>query len=376
MRKHLFVLLFFIICSCKKEDIEIDISSKANVLKVIEAERGIQQLDAVSFCVVKGNEILWSDAIGNATRSGTATANTRFFIASISKTVTAVAIMQLAESNRLDLDADINIYLPFQIRNPHHPNVPITTRMLLNHSSSISDAFYYTFDFTCWNQDCTIPLGQYLQDFFDVNGQFYSNKNFHKYLPSSQSNYSNLGFALLGYIVERIANQPFDDYCEQNIFLPLGMQKTEWRLKNVPLSELAVPFSPTITPNEPYYTLPDYPAGGVITTPDDFSIFLRMFIKKGTFNGAQILRPQTIALMQQKTLSLVRGGLKFDMGLGMYYHQYKGKELYGHGGGDQGITTNMAYDIENEVGVLVFNNSTLKNLDLIVYSLYQFGTKQ
>lgn len=373
--KYAIFLVLILLFSCQKEEIVIDTSSKANVLKIIEAEKGLQNLHAVSFCVVKGNEVLWSDAIGNATETKSATTETRFFVASITKSVTAVAIMQLMEKNLLNLDADISIYLPFQVRNPKHPNVPITTRMLLNHSSSISDAFYSTFDFFCWNIDCPTPLGTFLNDFLNTSGKFYSSKTFYTYSPGTQGNYSNLGFALLGYIIERVSNQPFDEYCKQYIFLPLGMNQAELRLKNVPLSELATPFSATITPSKPYYTLPDYPAGGLITTPNELSIFLRMLINKGTFNSVKILDPQTIELMQKKTMPLTRGGLDFHLGLGMYYHNFKGKELYGHGGGDQGITTNMAYDIENGVGVIVFTNTTLANLDLMMYSLYKFGIK-
>lgn len=374
--KHTFTILLLFLFSCQKEEVVIDISSKANVRKIIKAEKELQNIRAVSYCVIKGNEILWSEAMGDASDTKLASNQTRFFIASITKSVTAVAVMQLVEKNLLDLDADINNYLPFQVKNPKYSSAAITTRMLLNHSSSISDAFYSTFDLFCWNKDCPTPLEVFLNDFFNPNGQFYSPKTFYTYSPGKQGNYSNLGYALLGYIVERVSNQPFDKYCKDHIFLPLGMTQAEIRLKNVPFSELAVPFSATITPKEPYYTLPDYPAGGVITTPNELSIFLRMLINKGTFNNVQILKPQTITLMQQKTIPLSRGGLNFHLGLGMYYYNFKGKELYGHGGGDQGITTNMAYDIDNGVGVIIFTNSTLANLDLMMYSLYKFGTEQ
>ncbi|HMO39314.1 MAG TPA: serine hydrolase [Saprospiraceae bacterium] len=376
MKKIIFLLLSFSLISCNREEITIDASSKANILRIIEAEKGIQKMNAISFAVVKDDEILWADALGEATRTTTATVETRFFIASISKAVAAIAAMQLVESNALDLDVDINNYLPFRVTNPKHPNIPMTIRMLLNHSTSISDAIYYTIDWACWNEDCPITLAQFLSDLLATNGQFYANRTFFDYAPGEKSNYSNIGYALLGYIVERVSNQPFDEYCQQNIFTPLGMSKTTFRLKNVPLSELAIPFSPTFTPSKPYYTLPDYPGGGVITTPTDFSKFLRMLINKGTFEGTQIISSQTLSLMQQRTLSMVRGGLAFDFGLGMYYYNFNGTVLYGHGGGDQGITSTMAYDIEKRVGVIFVTNTTLINPDLIVYSLYKFGAAQ
>ena len=134
MKHYKYILILFSLLSCNKEKIEIDISSQSEVLKIIEAEKNIQNLNSVSFCVIKNDQILWSDAIGYANKEEKieATPQTRYFIASISKTVTAVAAMQLYEKGLLDLDADVNIYLPFSVKNPKYPDQKITTRMLLS----------------------------------------------------------------------------------------------------------------------------------------------------------------------------------------------------------------------------------------------------
>jgi CubicO group peptidase (beta-lactamase class C family) len=372
------VCLAIMFTSCQKEVIVINTSSKADVLKVIEAEKGIQDLNSVSFCVVKEDSLLWTYADGYADKEAKklATTDTRYLIASVSKAVTAVAVMKLVEQNKLLLDEDINTYLPFQVRNPNFPNNPITTRMLLNHSASISDAHYANFDFYSWNVDCPTPLGAFLNDFFSTNGQFYSPNSFYKYTPGLQGNYTNMGYALLGYMVERAANQPFDEYCKQHLFLPLAMTKTEWRLKNTPISDLAIPYSPTQTSSTPHYTFPDYPNGGIRTTPTDISKFMRMLMNEGVFNGSQILSNQTIDLIKTRTLTLNRGGLSFDFGLGLYYTSIKGTTLYGHGGGEQGTSTAMHFDPTTKVGVVVFTNTTSANLDLIIYTLYKYGLSQ
>ena len=365
-------LLFF---SCEKSNITVDVSDKASILKIIEAEKATQNMSSISFCVVKGDSLIWSGALGEANKSipTKATTDTRFIIASISKSITAVAAMKLVENKLLNLDADINTYLPFEVKNPNFPTVKITTRMLLNHTSSISDAKYNKYNFYCWNEDCAVPLGTFLKDFYDSKGQFYSNDNFHSYQPAAQAMYSNMGFALLGYIVERIAKKPFDEYCKQTIFLPLGMTKTEWRIKNVPLSELAIPYSPTITSATPHYTFPDYPNGGLRTTPTDLSKFMRMLINDGTHNKVKILSPQTINLMRQKTSSITSPIGTLNFGLGLYYFNFKDKELYGHGGNELGTSTEMVFDAASKVGVIVFTNTSNPKIDLIINSLYKYG---
>jgi CubicO group peptidase (beta-lactamase class C family) len=376
MRQSVILVLALLLFACDKQEVVIDVAKKDNVRKIIESEKRVQKLNAVSYCVVKGDSLIWSEAVGNATDNLQASTETRFLIASVSKAVTAVAALKLSESGILNLDADINTYLPFQVRNPKFSNVPITTRMLLNHSGSISDAHYQQFNFYCWNKDCTIPLGVFLNDFFNTSGQFYSSNSFYDYSPGSQANYTNMGYALLGYIVERVANRPFDEYCKQNIFIPLGMTKSEWRLKNIPVAELAIPYSPTFTSSTPHYTFPDYPNGGLRSTPRDISLFLRMIINNGTFKGNRIISTQTAELMKKYTLSLTRGGLTFDFGLGIYYSDVKGKRLLGHGGGEQGTSTAMHYDPESRVGVVVFTNTTSANLNKIIYPLYKFGIEQ
>jgi CubicO group peptidase (beta-lactamase class C family) len=216
----------------------------------------------------------------------------------------------------------------------------------------------------------------FLKDFFSKDGQFYSVSSFYADNPGTQLNYSNMGYALLGYIVEVTAQQPFEKYCKEHIFSPLGMTKTEWRLSNTPINELAIPYSPTYTSSTPHYTFPDYPNGGIRTTPIDLSKFLRMLINDGKFNDETILSKSTLDLMKTKTLSQTSGGLTINFGLGMYYQSIKGVTLFGHNGGERGTSTEMYFDPETKVGVVVFTNTTAANLDLITYTLYKFGLSQ
>jgi CubicO group peptidase (beta-lactamase class C family) len=375
----LFVLLAIIFLpACQKEQQQVDIAQKETVLDIIQSEKETQGLHSVAFCVVKNDQVLWSDAMGNADEKNNiaATPQTRYLIASISKAVTAIAMMQLYEKGLFNLDDDINLYLPFKVVNPNHPDVPITFKMLLNHTASISDKPYASYNFYCWNHDCPTALGDFMHDYFEPGAPKYSTKNFYTYKPGEQANYSNMGFALIGYLVEVIAKKPFDTYCKENIFKPLDMDKTEWRLANIPLNELAIPYSPTFTSNTPHFTFPDYPNGGLRTTVLDLSKILRMVAMKGVLNNQQILKSETITLMQQETSTIKRGSITFHPGLGMYYRAVGGMNLYGHSGGEQGTTTDMLLDINTGIGAIVFTNTGTANLDIIISSLIQYAGKQ
>jgi CubicO group peptidase (beta-lactamase class C family) len=112
--------------------------------------------------VIRDGNVAWSGYYGwaNVETRTPVSRDTRFQLASVSKTVTACAIMQQVEQGKLDLDADINSVLPFTVRNPGHPDRPITLRHLLTHSSGIKDNWDLLEDTWVKNGDFPKPLGK------------------------------------------------------------------------------------------------------------------------------------------------------------------------------------------------------------------------
>lgn len=356
--------------SCRRST---DVGTIPELEAELEREVSKRNLTSISYCVVSPDEVLHSNGQGWADEDGSrlATDSTRYLVASVSKTITAVAIMQLVDQNLIALDDDINAQLPFPVRNPDFPNAAITYRMLLSHTSSISDEFQETLDLYCYGSDCAMSLEQYCNAVFVSGGSYFSTDNFSTAEPGSAEDYSNLGFALLGLLVERIAQVPFDRYCEDHIFAPLGMTKTEWRLASTELSQLAVPYSSDIPdPNNPHYTFPDYPNGGLRTTVLDLSRFLRMVMRNGEFGGQTIL--SLAAMNEMKRLQF---GSEAQC-LGFYFETVDGKQLLGHSGGEMGVTTEMYYDPETNVGAIVFNNDDDAKLDRVMGLLLSYGESQ
>lgn len=374
IHKMLICLVFLLSLSCQKDETtDTPTSAKEELDAKLKAEVSSKNLTSIAFCIVKNDKILYSGAQGLAdkTNNKLATDNTRYLIASVSKTVTAVALMQLVEQNRIALHDDINQFLPFPVRNPDFPNTKITARMLLSHTSSISDEHQNTItSLDAYGTDCAMTLAQYFDNVFLSSGQYFSTNNFSDKQPGTTEDYSNLASALVGYLVERISQTPFDIYCKNHIFTPLDMKKTEWRLANIPISELAIPYSPEITNPNPHYTSPDYPNGGLRSTVLDLSKFLSMVIQNGTFNGTQILSSASMASMKTLQFGSANQCLSF------YYDTINGKRVLGHSGGEKGVTAEMYYDTNTNIGVIVFSNVEDANLNTVLPLLFNYGEKQ
>ncbi len=203
-------------------------------------------IPGVSVSIVKNEHIVWQNHFGyaNIDENILVNENTLFMLASVSKTITATALMQLFENGLFDIDDDINVYLPFSVSHPDFLNAPITFKMLLSHTSGIKDNWdvmpYY-------NGDSNLDLGYYLEQYLTIGGEFYgNNSSFTNSMPGSSYNYSNIGAALIGLLVEVISNQTFNSYCNENIFDPLEMHDSFWFLSEIDdLNQIAIPYVST-----------------------------------------------------------------------------------------------------------------------------------
>ncbi|MHB0898049.1 MAG: serine hydrolase domain-containing protein [Spirochaetales bacterium] len=146
-------------------------------------------------------------------------AETRWRVASLSKPVTALGAMRLEADGLLDLDQDISAYLGYPLRNPHFPGKAITTRMLLGHTSSLRDAGFYYPPLGHAIRDLLLPGGRY----YDEAGHFATPDPSADRSPGAFYAYCNLGYAILGGIMERLTGMRFDLYMKKTIFDPLGI---------------------------------------------------------------------------------------------------------------------------------------------------------
>ena len=278
-----------------------EINVPTNIDSIILAKMNQYHFPGLQACIVKNDSIIWKSVYGYADIDSNklVTDSTLFYLASLSKPVTGTAIMQLWEEGLFGLDDDINNYLPFSVRNPSYPNDSITFRMLLTHTSSIQDNWNLLNQLISWGMDYPEALDSFLNNYLLPGGNHYTSNNWYGYAPGSQYNYSNVGVSIIGLLVEILADTSFENYCQDSIFVPLGMNETSWFLANLNPNKIATPYTYSggnYTSNQ-HWGEPNYPSIQLRTSATHLSKFLSMFIQMGQFQNTRILDSSTVALM-------------------------------------------------------------------------------
>ena len=319
---------------------------------------------SMSACIIHNTTILWKNSYGfsNLETQKPATTQTIYIVASITKTITSTALMQLYDQGLFDLDDDVNAYLPFSLRNPNYPNDSITIRMILSHSSSlVTDPLsYHWFNFSSpppipwypapWLQEYLLPGGAYYTpEIWDTTHQ-----------PGTYMQYANINFDIAAYLVQLLSGQPFHEYCNDHIFTPLGMTRTGFRLPDLPIGDVAFPY---LFENGSFIALPQYqllhyPIGGLMTTIDDLTCFLIAHMNQGVYNGTRILQNDTVTLMHtiQPPGNIYRN---FHYGLGFMIIEKPLQQTthIGHSGDIPGAHTRMYINQAKNISIICFFNS-------------------
>ena len=338
----------------------------------IQADHGTV---GITVAIMRDGEIVRQAGVGLADRGRglPMTDETKFRIASISKVVTATALMQLWEQGRFQLDDNISPYLGYAVVNPDHPTTPITFRQLLTHTSSVRDGSNYNSFLSATYRDGEDAAN--IRELIHFNGSSYNNgAQFTADQPGSTYRYSNLGFGILGTLVEKISGERFDVYARKNIFAPLGLTAS-FEAANLPdINQLGVIYRPTSTGWSAQFDNhrgvvpspmagPGYvpgqnalvfgPQGGLRASPGDLLKFAQQFIKPPP-DGPRILQESTADLMLQRHWP--------GRGLGFARRNVVSGELWaGHGGSAHGLLSRMYFRHGGDFGFAIMTNGYNSN---------------
>lgn len=256
-------------------------------------------LPSISACVINNNSVVWQCAYGYSNRESQIEANdeTIYHIGSISKLFIVTAFMQLVEQGIVNIDQDINEYLPIAVRNPGFPNIPITAKMLLTHTSSLSSTRIDADAPGIWKEyqpDKAPSLSEWMPQFLSPSGIYFSPSIWKDYKPNRFELYSNVGSCVLAYIVEHLAGQDFRDYCKDHIFEPLGMKNTSYYHSDLDRNNMAYFYQYDNTVH-PFFDFRLHPSGSAKTTINDLANFLMAYMNGGELDGMRILKESTVA---------------------------------------------------------------------------------
>lgn len=312
-----------------------------------------QALASLSVIAIRDGNVVYEKQFGRRYIHGTDTTkdlsvnvNTLYRIASVSKMVASIGAMCLVEQGKLDLDADISRYLGFRLRNPHFPEVAITARMLLTHTSSLRDDAQYNFPANVSMQSLLVPGAAQYGD----GAQWAKKRDGEHLAPGKFFSYVNLNWGVLGSVMEAASGQRFDHFMRDTVLKPLhiagGYNPEELNAEE--LSDLAVlyrkkkehdviwnPAGPWVAQVDDYRAravvkragLENYipgsnatifsPQGGLRISVQGLSRLMRMLMNQGELDGVRLLQPASIKtlLSEQWRYDVARKNGDSDQGL-------------------------------------------------------------
>lgn len=312
--------------------------------KFVENERHSKDLSAVSVAIVDRQRTIWSAGWGYEDEKETrpSSGDTLFRVGSVSKLFTDMAAVQLAEEGKLDLDADVRTYLPdFTPKNPY--GKPITLRLLMTHRSGLVRE---------------PPVGNYFDPTEPTLAATVASLNQTElvYEPGAHTKYSNAAIAVVGRVIEVVTEQSFEEYLNDRLLAPLGMDRSTFRRSDQVDERLAsawmrTPHTPAF--EAPMFALGTAPAGNLYASANDIGRFLSMVLGEGALAGERIVDANTIRKMLQTTES--DSSDKYSYGLGFRIAQRNGRTTAGHGGAVYGYSTQVDILPEDDLAVVAIS---------------------
>ncbi len=343
---NILVILIILLSGCEHEIRQYNTDEE--ILRLMDK----YDLPSISACIFRNNEIIWERSYGYSDRElrKEADAETIYHIASISKLFICTAVMQLDERGEINIDEDINNYLPVVFRNPHFPDVPITARMLLTHSSGLVSGRTNVDIPEIWNDfepDQAPTPSEWIPRFLVPSGDLYNMNSWVNTPPGTFEIYSNIGATVLAYLVEQVSGKNFRDYCMENIFIPLKMENTSYNYEDLELTNIAVLYQKNNRISD-FFDNMIYAAGGLKTTTRDMSRFGMAYLNGGVLDGNRILNDTTIDRIFEIKDEVTDRSLIWDASLGGWF---------GHIGGlTKGAATTFNINPEKNAGLIIFCN--------------------
>lgn len=313
----------------------------------IEAQMKEIGLPGLALGIVHGDQIVYLQGYGIANPSGqSVTAQTPFRLASLAKPVTALAIMQLVEAGKVELDAPVQRYLPYFRLTDEQAAAALTVRHLLNHVSGLSrltgDEKFPSQAALDWTPEQRV---RELQD------------NTLAYPAGTRYQYSNVNFVILALIVEAVSKQPFERYVQEQIFTPLEMSHATYAQPAAPPPNIATGYSQ-------WFGIPvahDIPFprssnghGGLIASAEDMTHFMLAQLNNGRYRNVTLLSPAGIAAMHTPAVRVNDSESFYAMG----WEVQSGNELplLTHSGDYGGFHADMTLT-SDDWGIVVMTNA-------------------
>ncbi|MCB0839116.1 MAG: serine hydrolase [Bacteroidetes bacterium] len=355
-------LLLLIFSACKEEPpepIPFPNEPEVNYGFFLDSlvEKGItdDKIPGLAIGVVRNGEIDWEQGYGLANREEgiEVTKNTSFILNQGADLILTTIIQQAVDKGLIDLDENINRYIPFKIVNPIYPNAVVTMRMLLSHTAGLADnTALLSSMYVAGDSDA--DLKEFLTEYLLPGGANYSAANFTTSRPGKTYEYSRVGIALAGYILENATGIELDIYSKTHVFTRLGLSNVSWFLSDLRQERVAIPYvndGGALVPQN-NYGYPFYPSGQLRMNISQLLRVLIVLTQNGSYGTQRILKPSFVAEMKEVQYPRASAG----QALAWRYVEINGRTLLGISGFDTGSSSRIYIDPATNVGVAILTN--------------------
>ena len=347
----LILLLSTLACLCFADDKS---EKQKPAQSIAELQQQLEKLlkdthtPGVSVAIVHRDGPEWIAGLGESdvARHRATTPDTLFRIGSTSKAFASLSILMLAEQGKLSLDDTVRKLAPeVWFENRWEASDPVRVVNLLEHTTGWDDMHLHEYAV-----DAPPSLG--LREALDS----YHRSRISRWPPGTRMAYCNSGPPVAAYIVEKITQQRFEDFVQQNLFLPIGMKTATYFPP--PEGTATTLYHPDGKTPYPYWNLVYRPAGSINASARDMAAYVQFYLNRGKVNGVQIVPAADIDRMENPASTwAAKDGLKSGYGLSNYWSLHEGFVYHGHNGGVNGGLTEMAYMPEYGVGYFYSINS-------------------
>jgi CubicO group peptidase (beta-lactamase class C family) len=329
--------------------------SSAQIDQYIREQMAQKNIVGMSVAIVRDKDVTYLQGFGTASikKQTLVTPQTIFDLASCSKSFTAMATLLLWNDGKIDLDQTLQHYIPeFQLAD-EVVSGEITVRQLLNQTSglpgNLSEPLAYQKDIDANHNDSMKLLVAAMR-------HIHTDRS-----PGSSFEYTNLNYCLLGALVERISGESFDDFVQERILTPLGMNNSTLKPEVAASLDRAdghqMMFGKVISRNTPIYHSAQ-PAGWVMSSAEDMAKWLLVNMNKGYLNDQQIIPQNVIELMHTPGIDLIKDGDKASYAMGWFVGQTKDDEtVIWHGGDTSNFLSEMIILPDHKLGLVMLVNS-------------------
>lgn len=301
--------------------------------------------------VVAGDALVYARGFGVASLADQrpVTERTLFHMASVTKTFAGAAVLQLAETGQLDLDAPVSRYLPyFSLADPRSDGV--TARGLLSHTSGMPDTQEFGWEKPEYDDGA---LERYVRSLSNLTLEAD---------PGARFAYSNIAYEVLGDLVAKLSGATFEERLAQTLLRPLGMQRSTLLVRETDPALLAaghvLDAQGHIVVSDVFpYNRAHAPSSTLYTNVEELACWAAANINAGTLSGKRILQPETHAAMLQP-VAAVNADFHRYIGLSWFLTMFRGERVVQHDGADTGFTSDLV--ILPDAGLAVF---AMANLD-------------